>query len=100
MESVPRTLEEIKTMTKEFLTPKEVSGVLGCDPYKINAQAQHDPKMLGFPVCVMGSRVKIPRSGFLNWIDGSLVTREIIEETLGAYLRRAESARNIQRKDE
>ena len=52
---------------KEMLTPADVAPVLGCNPYSINVMAKADPARLGFPVCVIGNRVKIPRRAFLRW---------------------------------
>jgi len=64
------TLEEIRESGKPMLTPADVAEAMGCDPQFIRVQAHRDPAMLGFPVCVIGSRVKIPREGFLNWYEG------------------------------
>ena len=64
------TLEEMRTSTKDFLTPTDVAKVLGCHPYSINVQAQEDPSKLGFPVAVVKRRVRIPRMGFLIWYMG------------------------------
>lgn len=64
------TRAEIEHSALEFLTPEQASEVLGCKPYAINVQAREDPAKLGFPVCVMGSRVRIPRRAFLRWLEG------------------------------
>jgi hypothetical protein len=64
------TLDEIRNSTKEVLTPAEVSEVLGCDPQDVRVAARRRPDLLGFHVCVLGSRVKIPRRAFLNWLEG------------------------------
>ena len=53
---------------KEMLTPTEVAPVLGCHPYAINEAVKKDPTRLGFPVCKVGNRVKIPRRAFLRWV--------------------------------
>lgn len=63
------TLNEIKASRAEMLTPADVAGVLGCEPYAINTQAKADPAKLGFPVCVTGTRVRIPRRAFLHWME-------------------------------
>lgn len=63
------TLQEIMDSDKVFLLTEDVAEVLGCKPYSINVQAQQDPAKLGFPVCVTGSRVRIPRIGFLHWMQ-------------------------------
>ena len=61
------TIEDIKKMNKEVLTPGDIAPVLGCDPNLIRWQAKQDIKKLGFPASKMGSRIKIPKQGFINW---------------------------------
>lgn len=63
------TMKEIRESDKDFLTPSEVREVLGCDTYSINVQAKEDASKLGFPVVILGTRVKIPRLGFLHWMQ-------------------------------
>lgn len=65
------TLEEIKTSNALFLTPRDIAPVLECDPQKIRTQAHTDPAMLGFPVSVIGTRVKIPRKPFISFVEGT-----------------------------
>ena len=62
------TLDEIRSSTKEVLTPAEVAEVLGCDPQDIRVQARMAPEKLGFPVIIIKSRTKIPRVPFLRYI--------------------------------
>ena len=62
------TLQEIAASEKVMLIPKDIAGVLGCTPYTINVQAQRNPASLGFPVIVTGTRVRIPREGFLYFM--------------------------------
>lgn len=64
------TLEDIKAMGKEWLTPAEVAPLLGCDPQKIRVQAAIAPQMLGFATCRVGNRTRIPRLQFLRWMEG------------------------------
>ena len=64
------TITEIEASDKTMLTPWDVAGVLGCNPYAINVQAKQDPARLGFPVTMIGNRVKIPREAFLRWFRG------------------------------
>ena len=66
------TIEEIRASDKTMLTPKEVSPVLGCHPYSLNIQAKKDIKALGFPAVLIGSRLRIPRKPFLEYIEGML----------------------------
>lgn len=70
MTKAERALEEIMQCERVLLTPAQVAPVLGCDPYSINVQAQKDATKLGFPVVVIGSRVKIPRLPFLQYLSG------------------------------
>lgn len=64
------TLDEIKSSSKEVLTCKDVADVLACNPATLHMQAVEQPWRLGFPVIVMGSRVKIPRLAFINFMNG------------------------------
>lgn len=69
-EHTQRALDALFTTDKAMLTPAEVAPVLGCKPYAINVQALADPSRLGFPVAIIGRRVKIPRAAFLAWLEG------------------------------
>lgn len=64
------TLDEIKSSTKEVLTPADIAPVLGADPQDIRLQAKRNPERLGFNVAVIGTRVKVPRMAFLRWMEG------------------------------
>ena len=64
------TIEDIKKMDKEILKPGDIAPVLGCDPNLIRWQAKQNIKQLGFPASKMGSRIKIPKQGFINWYEG------------------------------
>ena len=61
-------IEQILKSTKEVLTADDVSEVLACNPHDIRVKARQRPDLLGFPVIVMGSRVKIPRRAFLKFM--------------------------------
>lgn len=60
------TLNEIKAIDKEYLTPAQVASVLGCDPQAIRVWARERPKELGFPTICVGHRVKVPKIAFLR----------------------------------
>lgn len=62
-------LEELAKLDSVFLTPKQVAPALGCTPYYINLMAKDEGKraLLGFPVAMVGKRVKIPRIPFLKF---------------------------------
>lgn len=66
----PDTLQALRDSEAVMLKPSDVAPVLGCKPYSLTLQARDDPAALGFPVCVVGRRVLIPRVPFLAWIDG------------------------------
>ena len=62
------TLEQLQQSKQLFVSPADISSILGCDPQCIRRQAQINPSQLGFPVIVQGSRVRIPRIPFLRFI--------------------------------
>lgn len=70
------TLKEIEAMDRETLTPAIVGSVLNADPHEIRLQARHRPELLGFPVICVGTRVKIPKEGFLLYCRGLLGNRQ------------------------
>lgn len=63
-------LEKLSGMNKPFLAAEDLADLIGADPQCIRSQAQGDPSKLGFPVTVIGTRVRIPRLGFINWYVG------------------------------
>lgn len=64
------TLAEIEASDKTYLVPTDVAEVLGVNAYSINLQAKDDVRALGFPASKVGTRVRIPRLGFINWFNG------------------------------
>lgn len=64
------SVEEMKGLSKDYLTPKDVAGCLGCTAYAINQQAAANAGKLGFPVIMVGKRVKIPRKAFIRFMEG------------------------------
>ena len=64
------TIQDLKNLSKEVLTPNEVAPVLGCDPNVIRFQAKKDIRQLGFPAAKIGTRIKIPRQAFIDWFEG------------------------------
>ena len=65
------TLDEIKALDKEYLTPREVGKVIGCNPYAVSVAARTEPEKLGFPVIRIGKRTKIPKAGFVKFMEGT-----------------------------
>lgn len=66
------TLDDIKAMDREMLTPTIVAKVIRCAPYYISLQARANPSALGFPVSVQGTRTRIPRRAFIRWMEGEI----------------------------
>ncbi len=62
-------LDELEKIDRDFLIPKDVAPILGVNPYRINVQAKQDiergENSLGFPVVVIGTRIKIPKLPFI-----------------------------------
>ena len=71
-----QTLKEVEAYAEEFLTPKDVAKVLGCSDQAIRIQANRCPERLGFPVSIIGTRVKIPKEAFLRFMRGDLKPNE------------------------
>lgn len=67
------TLEEIKASEKAFLSPSDIAEVLGCNAYTISIAARDCPERLGFPVTRLGTRTRIPRKPFINYVEGDHV---------------------------
>lgn len=61
------SLSDIESIDKEFLLVEDIAPLLNADPQNIRSQASDDARKLGFPVIVTGSRVRIPKEGFLHF---------------------------------
>lgn len=64
------TINELKQSDKAFITPAVAASIIRCDPNYIRVAARQRPDLLGFPVCVMGHRTRIPRVPFIRFVDG------------------------------
>ena len=84
------TLAEIRRSDLDFLYPKDVCEVLQCHPYSINVQAKEDPAKLGFPVTIIGTRVRIP---FRRKMPFSCRTEKGVIDGKGCYRRSGLSER-------
>ena len=71
-DDLPITLEDIEAMPGEVLYCRHVAKVLQTDPATLHAQAMSRPEMLGFPVICAGSRVKIPKRPFIQFMRGAV----------------------------
>lgn len=70
----------IKDSNKIYMLASEAAKILRRDPQAIRSQAQKDPAKLGFPVCVIGRRVRIPREAFWAAMRGKSITTYIERE--------------------
>lgn len=64
------TLNDIREMDQETITPAVAAQVIGCDPNYIRVAARQAPHLLGFPIIRIGSRTKIPRMAFIRYMEG------------------------------
>ncbi len=66
-----KTLSELQSMDKAFLTPADICGVLGSDAQTIRVSARQRPDLIGFDFIMVGNRMKIPRIPFLRFMGVS-----------------------------
>ena len=66
------SLEELEKIEDEVLTCTQVAPVLKANAATLHLQARERPELLGFPVIVAGSRVKIPKRAFIRYMKGDL----------------------------
>ncbi len=65
------TIDEIRVTDKPMLSPVDVAEVLGSDPQTIRLTAKMAPERVGYPFTFTGNRMKIPRIGFIRWMEGN-----------------------------
>jgi len=71
MEKAPvKTIQDIENLTENFLTVAQVAEFMSCSPQMIRDQAELEPKYLGFPICKVCHRYRIPKDGFVTWYKG------------------------------
>ena len=66
-----QTLKEIAGYDREYLVPAQISEILNVSPQYVREAARKCPGQLGFPVIIIGDRVKIPRIPFLVFMGWS-----------------------------
>ncbi len=65
-----QTIIEIENCQREMLVPADIAPILGSDAQTIRIMAHQCREQLGFPVTIIGNRVKIPRMAFLAFMKG------------------------------
>lgn len=63
-----KNLEELIASDQTVITAAQAAPFINADPCTIRLQARERPELLGFPVCVCGSYVKIPRLPFIEFL--------------------------------
>lgn len=64
------SLDDLKRLDREFLTPAQVAEILNCSAHGVRIWARQRPEQLGFPVCIIGTRVRIPKRPFIQFMEG------------------------------
>lgn len=62
------TLQDIINSDSACLTPADIAPILGCDPQSIRTQAHKNPQAMGYPIIIIGRRIRIPRIPFLHYL--------------------------------
>lgn len=74
-----RALDRVRASEDPLITVVDASLILGCDPNTLRVQANEDPAKLGFPLTIIGTRVKIPRLPFLAHLGYAEPPKEVEE---------------------
>ena len=74
-----QTLEDIERIPKNLLSIMDVVEYLQVEPNTFRIQARQDKKehidSFGFPVMIIGNRVKIPKEPFVKFMKGERYTQ-------------------------
>lgn len=62
------TLDEVRELRTDIITPAQAAQVLKCDSAYIRVAAREG--VLEFPAVLVGNRVKIPREAFVRYMEG------------------------------
>lgn len=63
------SLDELIASKQLTVTMADIAPLLQADAQFLRMQAQRDPSKLGFPVIVVGSHIKVPRLGFIHFMQ-------------------------------
>lgn len=64
------TWAEIKASDKDFLTAEDVKDFLHCDPQTLRLAVRNQKELVGFNCSMIGQTLRIPRLGFIRWVEG------------------------------
>jgi len=63
-----RVIQALLDSNEEFVSLADVGKIFNADPNTIRRQAVTEPRLIGFPVSVIGNRTRIPRIPFLRFL--------------------------------
>ena len=63
-----RVIQALLDSNEEFVSLADVGKIFNADPNTIRRQAITEPRLIGFPVSVIGNRTRIPRIPFLRFL--------------------------------
>lgn len=64
------TLNDLRDMTDDTITPAIAGDVLGCTGFLLGRMCHEEPEKVPFPFVCIGNKTIIPRTGFIRWADG------------------------------
>ena len=64
------TISDLESIPRDYLKVSEVCSVIHTKPETFRGQAHQAPQKIGFPVIVIGSRIKIPKIPFIKFMRG------------------------------
>lgn len=70
------TIREIRSCSRNMLSVIDISEVIGSDAKDIANTARTTPGLIRYPFTFVGNRMKIPRVGFLNWLEGKTAVND------------------------
>lgn len=74
--------------SEAFLNAAQVASVVSCDPQTLRSQAKTHPESLGFPVAIIGNRLRFPSRKFCAFAG-------ITEDELQVLLSKAPSTQEV-----
>ena len=64
------TLQELREMTDDTITPATAAKVLGCTGFLLGKMCKEEPQRVPFPFICIGRKTIIMREGFISWAEG------------------------------
>ena len=63
------SLEDVRAMTEDVITPAIAGAVLGCTGFLLGQMCHKEPEKVQFPFICIGNKTIIPRLGFIRWME-------------------------------